>query len=300
MTYQIYKYNQLWGPYDAAMVRGMVQSQQVSVGDLVCGEGQANWMTIQNVFFDTPQSVVRTPKQHGENKKVQAVSCPPKRASLRVWTTMGALAGLAALVCFLIFRQPSIPQDERIIREAVGELLNKPSSELVQEDFDRVISLKLPSSGLIDISLIGRMPNLEELALPNNRIDDLSPLRELKSLKYLDLAGNKISDLSPIKDLSHLEELNLGGNSLKELDPLAGLKNITALDLGFNQAGDFKLLAGLPKLEVINLTGNRIKSLEPLLLLDRLEVVVVGANSGISQTDRTFAHNRLPGCQFIW
>lgn len=300
MSYQIYKYKKMWGPYDEASVYTMVESSQVSKKDLICNTGQSDWATIQNRFFDALQPLIPEQKQRVANKKARTASWQPKRSSFWAWKIHGAFIGLIVLVCFLIFRQSPMTQDERLIREAVGEALNKPSGELVQEDFERVTSLKIPSCGLADISLLERMPNLEELALPHNQIEDLSPLKELKSLKYLDLAGNEISDLRPIKDLPNLKMLHLGGNSLKEVTSLAGLKNITELDLGYNQLENSNPLASLPNLEVINLTGNRIKSLGHLFVLGRLKLVILGENSGISQSERILAQARLSNCQFIW
>lgn len=300
ITYQIYKYNQHWGPYDAAMICGMVQSQQVLMTDLVCGENQSNWTTIHNMFYEAPQTVAPEMKQQAKNNKTQAASCTIKQSLFWPKLAIGALVALILLASFLVLGQSRTTEDERLIRQSVAEILNKPPEQLIQEDLECVAFLKVPGRGLGDIALIKQMKKLEELDLHHNQIEDLSPLEELKSLKYLDLAGNKISDLGPIQGLLNLKMLHLGGNSLKEVTSLAGLKNITNLDLGENHVENLEPLASLPKLEVVNLTGNPVKSLEPLFVLGQLKLVVMEKNSAISQTDMAFAQARLPNCQFIW
>jgi len=300
MTYQIYKYNQQWGPYDAAMIRGMVQSQQVLMTDLVCGENQANWTTINNLFYEAPQTVGPELKKQIKNNKTQAASYTVKQSSLWPKLATGALVALILLASFLVLGQSRHTEDERLIRQAVAVILNKPAEQLNQEDLECVARLKVPGQGLGDIGLIKEMKKLEELDLHHNQIEDLSPLEELKSLKYLDLAGNKISDLGPIKGLLNLKMLHLGGNSLKEVASLRGLKNITNLDLGENHVENLEPLASLLKLEVVNLTGNPVKSLEPLFVLGQLKLVVMEKNSAISQADLALAQTRLPNCQFIW
>ena len=194
MSYQIYKYEKLWGPYDEETVRTMVNYEQISMTDLTSTIGKSDWTTVQNKFFGAQQLIRTQPKKQIEYDKKYSHYKNKTNLSFCNWKTMSVLMTLITVICFLAFKQPAITQDERLIRQAIGEILNKPSSELVHEDFNKITRLSIHSEGLVDISFIGNLKNLEELELPHNQIKELGSLRNLKSLKYLNMAGNRITD----------------------------------------------------------------------------------------------------------
>ena len=300
MNYQIYKYEKIWGPYDEETIRNMIYVGQVSINDLTSTKGKSDWTTVQNKFFGAEQLITAQPKTQIEYDKKYSQFKKHKNLSFCNWKTMSVLMGLITVICFLAFKQPAITQDERLIRQAIGEILNKPSSELIQEDFNKITRLSIHSEGLLDISLIGNLPNLEELELPHNQIKELGPLRNLKSLEYLNLAGNRITDLDPIMNLPKLKILHLGGNSLSGIGSLKNLKNVKELDLGDNQIENLMALVELPNLEVVNLTGNQIQSIDQLLPLKQLKLLVFENATNFSKQDRSLAQANTPYCSFIW
>ena len=81
-----------------------------------------------------------------------------------------------------------------------------------------------------DLSLIGSLLNLEELALMGQPVEDLSDLKGLPLLKELNLSGSDVSDLSGLQDLPGLETIHLEHSKVQDLMPLAHvprLKKVT-------------------------------------------------------------------------
>ncbi len=83
-------------------------------------------------------------------------------------------------------------------------------------------TLQLPSN-VSNISVVARLPKLQELWLFWSQVSDITALTELTNLRILKLAGNQISDVSPLSELVNLEELHLWENPIKDRKPLLEL-----------------------------------------------------------------------------
>ena len=123
---------------------------------------------------------------------------------------------------------------------------------------EKVEVVRLSSRGLVDLSPLAALVNLEVLDLRDNAVDDLSPLASLPHLRVLDLSGNAVSDLSPLASLSKLRRLNLSGDRVADLRPLSELRRLEVLLLDGNRVSDLVPLWGLPDLAHLGLADNRI------------------------------------------
>jgi Leucine-rich repeat (LRR) protein len=106
------------------------------------------------------------------------------------------------------------------------------------EPLSHFISLKVLGlddiGGIVDISPLASLINLEALFLHENSIVDLNPLISLTKLRTLLLHSNKIVDVSPLASLTNLEVLSLDNNQIADVNSLASLTNLKLLSLKDN------------------------------------------------------------------
>jgi|GEM_PF-1625506 len=120
---------------------------------------------------------------------------------------------------------------------------------------------------------ISRLRELKKLNLSRNAKDatdagimDVSALSYLTNLETLSLSFNSIKDLAALSALVNLKALVMLGNPLQDISPLKYLKELIVLDLSFcGTISDIKVLQGLKKLEHVNLYANKITDISPLL-----------------------------------
>ena len=164
------------------------------------------------------------------------------------------------------------------------------------ECFVNLKRLRLFENKIVDLTPLGSLSRLEELALDNNRLADvaesigeqiegeqneesqnkldgdapqprapvLTPLAGLSSLRSLTAAHNQIVDLTPLAGLPELRVLVLTGNRIERIDPLVGLSHLSRVELGKNRIIDLTALAGLGALSTLALCNNQIADLGPL------------------------------------
>ena len=78
-----------------------------------------------------------------------------------------------------------------------------------------------------DLSLVGRMAYLEELALVRQPLSSVSALNGLVMLRELYLSGNgALTSLAPLKDLPRLEVLHLEHSGVRDISPLSALPSL--------------------------------------------------------------------------
>ncbi|MCY4532180.1 MAG: leucine-rich repeat domain-containing protein [Gammaproteobacteria bacterium] len=139
--------------------------------------------------------------------------------------------------------------------------------------------LKLPGNRIADLAALSGLTQLIALDLSDNRIENVSALGGLANLKWLDIAGNRIADIGPLAGLATIEELRLGRNRASRLEPLTGLVTLRRLDLARNGIRDLAPLASLVDLEVLDISGNRVSDLAPLSALVALRQMKANANA---------------------
>ena len=112
-----------------------------------------------------------------------------------------------------------------------------------------------------DLSIIGVLPNLENLVLTNCSLTNISGLSNASRLVSLDLSNNAIKDLSPLSFMEKLANLNLSSNALTNLSPLSALGNLTSLDVSYNSLTSLAPLATCPRLSALAASNNQIKEI---------------------------------------
>jgi hypothetical protein len=158
--------------------------------------------------------------------------------------------------------------------------------------------LRLPISGLIDLSALAGLPQLQELTLRGasselldlrglsgltelRRLDltstsqdlvDLRPLKTLHKLERLRLGHHQVTDLSPLAELTQLQDLHLGTlDELSDLSPIAGLKSLQNLTIASDKLSDLRPLAGLTELRTLTIRARSVSDIGPLSGLPQLE-----------------------------
>ena len=113
----------------------------------------------------------------------------------------------------------------------------------------RVNTARVIDGKVSDLSVIGRMPNLEELALICQPVTDLGALSELTLLRELSLAGDGELDLAALGAQPSLETLHLehsGVRDLSALEQLSALQRVTVsaemLPLRWNEGAGFDVI----------------------------------------------------------
>ena len=188
-----------------------------------------------------------------------------------------------------------------------------------------------------DLSVIGALPNLENLTLQDCSLSNISGLSGASRLVTLDLSKNAIRDLGGLSFMANLTTLNLSNNALTNLSALSALENISILDVSYNSLTSLAPLTTCKSLSVLVATNNQIsevpafndtavlKTLDlsnndlttvdnlskytslSMLYLSYNQITDVSALAGLNQlTAVDFSHNKitaLPGwsksCQLV-
>lgn len=117
--------------------------------------------------------------------------------------------------------------------------------------------LAFPSSGIWDLSGLGRLNRLVELDLSNNEISSLYQFEVCRcrdTLKTVNLSGNKISEVLSLSALTALEDLDLSNNVIEVAVGLDRISTLKRLNLSGNplQEGQLEALReALPDCEII-------------------------------------------------
>ena len=131
-----------------------------------------------------------------------------------------------------------------------------------------LVGLNLSSCDLEDVSLLAKLPHLQDVDLRHNRIADLRPLAVNHSLKILRVGHNKLSSLNVFDDSS---SVSVGTRTLIELDAshnaIAAMPAgaftctyITRLDLSHNAIAIVNGLNQLTFLRDLDLAHNQLTS----------------------------------------
>jgi len=188
---------------------------------------------------------------------------------------MGKLAKVNTLLLifmgFLGCGGSTTENDERIINEAIGLAVGMPLTEtdsvVDPQYYPRVKVLSIYPTGerpadkrVVNILLIGKLTEVEELNLGANNISDLSPLANLNKLTRLDFSLNKVADLKPLEGKKNLIILNAHGNQIEDISPLSGMAKLEVVYLGNNQISDITPLLQLGSLKQVTLKGNKVSA----------------------------------------
>ncbi|HEX5443252.1 MAG TPA: leucine-rich repeat domain-containing protein [Pirellulales bacterium] len=134
-------------------------------------------------------------------------------------------------------------------------------------------SLSIHGDGVVDLTPLAELPDLESLELSCGDISDYRPLASLLNLKRLVLISDQHSDLRPLAALQNLETLSVTDGRVTDLSPLAGLGRLRELSFHFcSQLSNLGPLENLAELKRLTLEEcDRVTDLRPLAKCTALE-----------------------------
>lgn len=151
--------------------------------------------------------------------------------------------------------------------------------------FKNLKKLKFIEVNLFDLSILAKVPQLEELEiwdlvkntqrLRDNPLD-ISPIASLKNLKKLSVDNSNVNDISALKDLTNLEILWLQDNPLENISNLKKLTSLKELLLTRTLVKNVSSLCKLLSLEVLSLSGTKIEDLKQLSDCNNLKELSIG------------------------
>ena len=80
--------------------------------------------------------------------------------------------------------------------------------------------------GIMDVSFLEYMPNLEYLIIADAPVSDISAMANLKKLKYLEAFLCNIRDITPLLGCTALEDVNLSNNPIQDITPLGQIETL--------------------------------------------------------------------------
>ena len=121
--------------------------------------------------------------------------------------------------------------------------------EFDEEGNCRVNGAKVRQGSVSDLTLIGKLSYLENLALVCQPVSDIGALKDLVLLQELSLAGSTVTSLEALEEMPSLETLHLEHTAVTDLGPLEqlpGLKTVTVsrdmLPLTWNDRAGFTVV----------------------------------------------------------
>jgi hypothetical protein len=159
---------------------------------------------------------------------------------------------------------PHDPDDcaiyERLLRRlTVVDLKNKGLVDVsALSGLENVDTLILDDNAIVDLSSLATMPSLQRLSAAHNRIEDLSPLSHAQNLSVAILGRNRITSVSSLSGDAALEILQLGGNPITSASPLAELRNLIFLGLAETNVADLNAFKTPYKLKCVALQGTSV------------------------------------------
>ena len=137
-----------------------------------------------------------------------------------------------------------------------------------------------------DVSIIGSLPNLEDLTLFDCSLSSIAGLANASRIVTLDLSNNAIRDLSPLSFMDTLTTLNISNNAVTNLSALSALQKLSALDVSYNSLSSIAPLATCSSLSVLVANNNQISEI-PLF------------NNPTVLTELTISNNRLSNVDIL-
>ena len=145
---------------------------------------------------------------------------------------------------------------------------------------------------IADISILGKMSNLQAVVLDYQQIYDISPIQDLP-LTTLSLCGNPITDLSGLQGQKSLTKLYLSETGVYSLDALTGCSALQTLDCSYTPVVSLEPLTGLP-IHSLHLTDTPFTDLQILSTIPLTELYV----SRVAKSDFKYLEN-ISSLQFL-
>ncbi|MCU0470795.1 MAG: leucine-rich repeat domain-containing protein [Arcicella sp.] len=110
----------------------------------------------------------------------------------------------------------------------------------------------------IELTILEKLPFLENLCISDIQIKNYNFLEKLKKLQYLDLSYNQISNISFLEKLTGLISLYLNSNQISDIHHLEKITSLKILNLSSNRVSNVNYLEKLTNLQYIDLSSNQI------------------------------------------
>ncbi len=172
-----------------------------------------------------------------------------------VITDLTSLSSLTNLIDLSL-----VQMGERVTEEEES----KDETSKTDDDKKEEEEEKHTHAGLVDISAIATLTNLESLNISGNAIVDISAVANMTKLESLTMNSNCIEKLDALKNLTALTGLAVSDNHVTDISALSSctaLENFYAYD---NDIKDISSLASCTKLEVLSVYDNEIDTLGDL------------------------------------
>lgn len=133
--------------------------------------------------------------------------------------------------------------------------------------------LLISRTGVVDLSPIAGLRELETFWAKNCMISDISALADKPDMVHVDISvsldrnGNvqgRVTDISALEDSRNLDWVAFSGNRITDISCLEGMQKLRHLDLQYNQIDDISALHNCIGLERLYLANNQITDVSPL------------------------------------
>ena len=145
------------------------------------------------------------------------------------------------------------------------------SSIAALEPAQKLTYLDLNGNTIRNISVLGKMPHLEEVYLAHNALTDLSVFANLTNLQRLDVSYNSIPSIAPICSNVSLSWLDVSHNLIATLGAVDNLSSLTYFAAGSNTLTDISQLAECESLAYLDVSNNSITDISKLGSLNALQ-----------------------------
>ena len=125
-------------------------------------------------------------------------------------------------------------------------------------------SLILSNNKISDVSILSKIPTLENIDISGNNISDISVLKSNNKIKTLNVSNNNITDINVIKNFANtLNTFNASKNNIKDISAIKNV-SLTELNLSSNKIEDITPIKLQTMLKTLDLSSNNIQDIQSL------------------------------------
>ncbi len=129
----------------------------------------------------------------------------------------------------------------------------------------------------LDLNLLDKFPNVEEISIVYGSIKNLYELRFCTKSVKLRIGLRNLTSLNGIEKGNSLVDLTLEGNDITDISNLRFLTNLTYIDLSNNKLlNDFTPLTNLKKLETLRTACAKFANVSCLYRIPKLQLIYYG------------------------
>ena len=179
-----------------------------------------------------------------------------------VITDLNALSAMTGLTDLTL-----VQMGERVTEEETEESTEESKDESDSKEEEEE---KHTHAGLVDISAIATLTNLESLNIAGNAIVDISAVENMTKLESLTMNSNCVENLGSLSKLTALTGLAVSDNHITDISAISGCTELKTFYAYDNDITDISALANCTKLEVLSVYDNEIATLGDLSKLTAL------------------------------